>query len=549
MKKLLAILLAILMTVSLLPAAAFAAGENSALDGMKAVFIHHSSGGMWLADYHGTLGSALATEGLYVSDICYNWNAPYNTGIGNSTDIGNWYTWFADTSVQGNGEAKRDNIMNAVYARSGMDGSYGAYTRIADPDGSAENEIVIFKSCYPNSEIYADAAGDPQTSAIFGKTVNGRYTESNVRAVYNAILPYMLAHPEKMFVVITAPPLISSSNAARARSFNNWLVNDWLDGHENENVYVWDYYNVLTDADNHHRVENGAVVHHTEADSGNTSAAGYYTGAGDPHPSAAGDRKATTEFVPCLEVYAQTWKDWRSATPTDRMTLSSASLSFGTECVGYAAIAAQTVTVHNTGNTVLSLSLGSADHYLTAPLTSTSLAAGESASFMVRPADNLPAGDYSASLTVTGGSDVKTLDLQFTVRLHPGAYTVAATAATCTAVGYTAGTYCPDCGAWTAGHTAIPALNHKNAYTVAGTPATCTAGGYTEGVYCPDCGTWLSGHTATPALGHTDANGDGVCDTCDTQLGGSDNNDSGSFFDRIIAFFRHIAEWFKELFS
>jgi hypothetical protein len=37
-------------------------------------------------------------------------------------------------------------------------------------------------------------------------------------------------------------------NAARARSFNNWLVYDWLQDAdwENKNVYVWDWYNVLT---------------------------------------------------------------------------------------------------------------------------------------------------------------------------------------------------------------------------------------------------------------------------------------------------------------
>jgi len=230
----------------------------------KAVFIHHSSGGNWVADAWGGLGKAMNDAGYFFSGIDYGWAAPYNSTIGDYTDIGDWWTWFMDQTVQGNSEARRDNIMGAVYTEYDKDIQFGDYTRtLADPGG--ENEIIMFKSCYPNSDILADNSTTP--TDIYGDPAgSSSYTETNVRALYDTILTYFRANPGRMFVVITAPPLSAATNAARARSFNNWLVNNWLQDAdwENKNVYVWDWYNVLTDADNHHRVEDGVVVHTTD---------------------------------------------------------------------------------------------------------------------------------------------------------------------------------------------------------------------------------------------------------------------------------------------
>ena len=75
-------------------------------------------------------------------------DATFNLDIGSSTDTGDWFTWFCDTTVQSNGETRRDNIMESLYA---TDNQYASYTPVADPGG--ENEIVMFKSCYPCSEV------------------------------------------------------------------------------------------------------------------------------------------------------------------------------------------------------------------------------------------------------------------------------------------------------------------------------------------------------------------------------------------------------------
>ncbi len=313
----------------------------------KLVFVHHSTGGALLADVDswqansGGLGSALMDAGYFVSDICYGWDAPYNAGIGSFTDIGHWYRWFADYTIQANGQSRNDNIVNAVYTEYDMDSyntaNYGPYTRGTDPDPGGENEIIMIKSCYPNSNILADD-GSTVSSIFFQDAYSGTYTESNVRALYNLLLDYMKDHPDKMFVVVTAPSLYTYSdidNAARARSFNNWLVTEWLQSPENDwenkNVFVYDYFNIMTDLDNHHQVEGGVVVHHTEDDSGNSTLLEYVSTIDYSHPNSVAARKFSTEFVPCLDIWYDTWLSWRYPSGS---SLNTATVSAPTSIVG-----------------------------------------------------------------------------------------------------------------------------------------------------------------------------------------------------------------------
>ena len=96
----------------------------------------------------------------------------------------------------------------------------------------------------------------------------------------------------------------------------DWLVNDWLAGYAHDNVFVFDLYNVLTSrtgrgasdlglaSGNHHRVWNGAIQHKT----GDGVDHLEYPSGSDDHPNAAGDRKATAEFLPLLNNAYNAWK-------------------------------------------------------------------------------------------------------------------------------------------------------------------------------------------------------------------------------------------------
>ncbi len=256
---------------------------------VKLIFIHHSSGENWLADDNGGLGFALGQNNYFVSDTNYGWGPGT---IGDRTDIPNWLEWFASDETP--------EIMQAVYSESGQNSSY---TRaLEDPGG--ENEIVLFKSCFPNSNL--EGSADDPAAPGDGLTV------SNAKYVYNEILGYFLTRPDKLFIVVTAPPLLrantSPENAANARAFDNWLVNDWLaeNGYPLANVAVFDFYNVLTGKDNHHRVLDGQIEH-VFAPGGNFTF--YPSAADDDHPSPKGNRKATEEFIPLLNLYYRRWAE------------------------------------------------------------------------------------------------------------------------------------------------------------------------------------------------------------------------------------------------
>ena len=71
---------------------------------------------------------------------------------------------------------------------------------------------------------------------------------------------------------------------------------------------------------------------------------------------------------------------------------------------------------------------------------------------------------------------------------------------------------------------------------------TCTAAGQT-GRVCGVCGQVLEPITPIPATGHADGDGDEVCDRCGAYLG-----EVPSLLQRLLAFFRRLAEFWRNLF-
>jgi len=264
---------------------------------VRLVFIHHSTGENWLMDDYGGLGLALAENNYFVSDTNYGWGPD---AIGDRTDIPNWLEWFRSENT--------DEFIQALL-REGE--QHAAYSRPL-PDPGGENEIVVFKSCFPNSEL----GGSPDDPATPGTDL----TVGNARYVYNEILQYFATRPDRLFVVITAPPVSNPEYAANARAFNNWLVNDWLD--ENNypfaNVAVFDFYNILTGPDNHHRFDGQGIEHVYQ---GGRDTSYYPSSPGDDHPSPEGSRRATEEFLPLLNVF---YNRWRSGAPVTAPDLTQA---------------------------------------------------------------------------------------------------------------------------------------------------------------------------------------------------------------------------------
>jgi FkbM family methyltransferase len=282
---------------------------------VKLIFIHHSCGTNWLDDTNGGLGLALRDNNYFVSDTNYGWGPVPLEGsepIGSLTDIGHWWMWFRGP--------KSAEIMDSVYAESGQHASYSRLN--TDPLG--KNRIVMFKSCYPNSNIRGNP-GDPvppiDTNPLKGMASGSdNHTVANAKGIYIDLLPYFQQHQDTLFVMVTAPPVSNAKYAGNARAFNQWMVNEWLKDYPYKNVVVFDFYNVLTtnggsaksndlykDTGNHHRVWNNSVQHIADI-SGQHDTTAYAMSRNDDHPSKAGNQKATAEFIPLLNLAYNQWQ-------------------------------------------------------------------------------------------------------------------------------------------------------------------------------------------------------------------------------------------------
>ena len=247
---------------------------------VKLVFIHHSCGENWLSDHDGGLGRALGQNNYFTSDTNYGWGP---NGIGDRTDITDWPEWFIGP--------QSERYLDALFREQEK---HSDYTR-SMPDPGGENQVVMFKSCFPNSNLEGRPADRPARGD--GLTV------SNAKAIYNELLRYFATRPDRLFVVVTAPPVQDRTHSLNARAFNTWLVRDWLSHYRGRNVAVFDLYNVLTGPRNHHWFRNGEIEYVNDAGA-NTL---HYPSDGDDHPSRIGNRKATDEFIPLLNAHYNRW--------------------------------------------------------------------------------------------------------------------------------------------------------------------------------------------------------------------------------------------------
>ena len=129
---------------------------------VKLIFIHHSTGENWLTDGYGDLGRTLGENNYFVSDTNYGWGPD---SIGDRTDIPNWTEWFASENTS--------TYMDALFNESEQHASYAR--TLSEPGG--ENEIIMFKSCFPNSALEGSPSDSP-----------GSYEEMSVsgaKYVYN----------------------------------------------------------------------------------------------------------------------------------------------------------------------------------------------------------------------------------------------------------------------------------------------------------------------------------------------------------------------------
>jgi hypothetical protein len=98
--------------------------------------------------------------------------------------------------------------------------------------GLLQHDVIIFKSCFSVNNI----ASDTQLEQY--------------KTWYLEIRDTMDKHPDKIFIIMTPPPLnpveTDKETAARARLFANWLKSDeYLDFHPN--IFTFDFFDLLAE--------------------------------------------------------------------------------------------------------------------------------------------------------------------------------------------------------------------------------------------------------------------------------------------------------------
>jgi hypothetical protein len=257
---------------------------------LRVLFIHHSIGGHLLARHGPPVGGAhdiwqshpngggmrdlLEAAGYEVHE------ASYDSRVGNDTDMFDWLPKFGD---------HMDEVLRVDLQDKRL------------PKGE-HNDVVMFKSCFPNSYFVGEgrAPGNPRGPEL---------TVANAKATMTAVRAKLEKHPEVLFVYFTTPPQapriepqpawkwLARKMLGRhrgpaalrrsgdlAREFADWMKapNGWLRGYPEQNIVVFDYYDVLTG----NGVSN--LLHYPTRN-------GY-----DSHPSSVGQRQAAAKLVPFL---------------------------------------------------------------------------------------------------------------------------------------------------------------------------------------------------------------------------------------------------------
>lgn len=104
-----------------------------------------------------------------------------------------------------------------------------------------EYEVIIFKHCFPSSNIRED--GD---SADIDSDIK---TLANYKLQYDALKNKLTSFPDTKFILFTgavhAESQITENQALRAKEFYQWVIGEW--DQPGDNIHIWDLYALQTE--------------------------------------------------------------------------------------------------------------------------------------------------------------------------------------------------------------------------------------------------------------------------------------------------------------
>lgn len=209
---------------------------------LSMVWLHHSTGDAILK---GGLFEALTNNKITFHDINYKQAVVDGYVVGDHTDPPDFPKTF--------NEPKYFNVIKGW-----------------ELGGGKQHDIIMFKSCFPSSDIKDDAMLE------------------DYKKWYLSLLPTFKAHPDILFIAMSTPPLTRwetrPDRAARARAWSKWITIEYAK--DVRNVKVFDLFNALA-----------ILEGRPNAD---TLVPQFATARGDSHPNREGAQAVTRMFIPWL---------------------------------------------------------------------------------------------------------------------------------------------------------------------------------------------------------------------------------------------------------
>ena len=104
-----------------------------------------------------------------------------------------------------------------------------------------EYQVIIFKRCFPVSNIKAD-----QDSANIDSDIK---TISNYKLQYSVLKEKLNQFPDTKFILFTGAVQVQSNlsedEALRVKEFFEWVRDEW--DQPEDNIFLWDFYSLETE--------------------------------------------------------------------------------------------------------------------------------------------------------------------------------------------------------------------------------------------------------------------------------------------------------------
>jgi len=104
-----------------------------------------------------------------------------------------------------------------------------------------EYQVIIFKHCYPVSNIQPDRDSSD---------INSHYPSiANYKLQYEALRDKLHSFPDTKFILFTGASQVKANvteeEATRAKEFFSWVINEW--DVPDDNIFIWDLYDLETE--------------------------------------------------------------------------------------------------------------------------------------------------------------------------------------------------------------------------------------------------------------------------------------------------------------